>query len=199
MVTTNGRMAVPRIGVLALQGDFHKHMRAFEAAGALTREVRTAEELRGLAGLVIPGGESTTLTLLLLPELREPLVEFCKTHPVWGTCAGMIMLSQDASDPRVKPLGFMDLEILRNDYGRQVFSFEADLRLSPELEDPEVPMRGIFIRSPRIARMGKDVQPLVWLGDAPVAVRQGNFMATSFHPELTDDLRLQRYFLKMTS
>jgi 5'-phosphate synthase pdxT subunit len=186
-----------RIGVLALQGDFDKHVRAFQAAGADAREVRTAEELADVQGLIIPGGESTTLTKLLLPELRESLMEFCRTHPVWGTCAGMIMLSKDASDPRVKTFGFMDLEIVRNGYGRQVHSFETELRLEPELEHAETPLHGVFIRAPRITRMGGNVRPLAWLGDDPVAVRQGSFMASSFHPELTGDLRLQRYFLSL--
>jgi 5'-phosphate synthase pdxT subunit len=188
-----------RIGVLALQGDFEKHLHAFETLGAEAREVRTAEELAGLSGLIIPGGESTTLTKLLLPELRESLMEFCGTHPVWGTCAGMIMLSKDASDPRVKPFGFMDIEIIRNGYGRQVHSFEAELRVSDVMEHPENSFHGVFIRAPRITRMGDRVQPLVWLGEDPVCVRQGNFMASSFHPELTNDLRLQRYFLSLTA
>jgi 5'-phosphate synthase pdxT subunit len=186
-----------RIGVLALQGDFEKHKRALEAAGAEAREVRTAEDLDGLSGLIIPGGESTTLTLLLLPELLERLHTFCETHPVWGTCAGMIMLSKDASDPRVKPLGFLDLDIQRNGYGRQVHSFESDLKLSGNVEDAQTPLHGVFIRAPRITRMGENVEPLAWLGSDPVAVRQGHFMASSFHPELTGDLRLHRFFLSL--
>jgi pyridoxal 5'-phosphate synthase pdxT subunit len=188
-----------RIGVLALQGDFDKHVRAFRSLGTEACEVRTAGDLDGLSGLIMPGGESTTLTKLLLPEFREPLAGFCATHPVWGTCAGMIMLSKDASDPRVKPFGFLDLEILRNGYGRQVHSFEAEIELSPAIEQSESPLHGIFIRAPRIVKMGLDVEPLAWLDDDVVCVRQGHFMASSFHPELTDDLRLQRYFLTMTA
>ena len=186
-----------RIGVLALQGDFEKHLRALTAVGAEAGEVRTAQGLSGLSGLIIPGGESTTLTKLMLPELRESLHDFCEKHPVWGTCAGMIMLSKDASDARVKPLGFLDLEIVRNGYGRQVFSFEADLQLSDGFEHPEIPFHGVFIRSPRIARMGEKVQVLARFGDDAVCVRQGHFMASAFHPELTDDLRLHRYFLSL--
>ncbi len=190
-------MTVPRIGVLALQGDFDKHVRAFQAVGADALEVRTAEELKGLSGLIIPGGESTTLTKLMLPELRESLVEFCRTHAVWGTCAGLIMLSKNIGDPRVIPLGFMDVEVVRNGYGRQVWSFEADLRLAPEIEHSDTPLHGVFIRSPLITGIGEKVQPLAWLGDDPVCVRQGNWMGSAFHPELTNDLRLQRYFLSL--
>ncbi len=186
------------VGVLALQGDFEKHMRALSQAGAAPREVRTAQDLAGLAGLIIPGGESTAMTKLLAPELRAALEAFGARHAVWGTCAGMIMLSKDATDPRVQPLGFMDIEIARNGFGRQVHSFEADLRLSAEIEDSARPLHGIFIRAPRIRGYGADVKPLIWLNDEAVAVRQGNFLASSFHPELTGDLRLHRYFLKMT-
>jgi 5'-phosphate synthase pdxT subunit len=192
-------MTAVRIGVLALQGDFEKHVRAFEAAGAEAREVRTAQELEGLSGLIIPGGESTTLTKLLLSELRDSLMAFCRTHPVWGTCAGMIMLSKDASDPRVNPLGFMDIEIIRNGYGRQVHSFEAELRVSNEVGHPESPLHGVFIRAPRITGMQETVRPLAWLGNDPVCVVQGHFMASAFHPELTDDLRLHKYFLSLVA
>jgi 5'-phosphate synthase pdxT subunit len=187
------------VGVLALQGDFEKHTRAFESLGVDAREVRTAQELNGLSGLVIPGGESTTMTKLLLPELREALMEFCRTHPVWGTCAGMIMLSRDVSDVRVKPLGFLNAEIARNGFGRQVHSFEAELKVAAEIPEPEKPLHGIFIRAPRLLSLGAGVKPLVWLGEEPVCIRQDHFLASSFHPELTGDLRLQRYFLKMLS
>ena len=192
-------MVVARIGVLALQGDFEKHVRAFEAAGAEAREVRTAQDLEGLSGLIIPGGESTTLTKLLLADLRDSLLNFCRAHPVWGTCAGMIMLSKDSSDPRVKPLGFMDVEIIRNGYGRQVHSFEAELRVSDEVEHPESPLLGVFIRAPRITKIGENARPLAWLGNDPVCVVQGHFMASAFHPELTDDLRLHKYFLSLVA
>jgi pyridoxal 5'-phosphate synthase pdxT subunit len=187
------------VGVLALQGDFEKHERALRQLGAAPREVRTVQDLAGLAGLIIPGGESTAMTKLLSAELRAALEQFGAMHAVWGTCAGMIMLSKDNSDARVQPLGFMDLDIARNGFGRQVHSFEADLRLSEEIEDATRPLHGIFIRAPRLKGYGSDVMPLVWLDNEAVAVRQGNFLASSFHPELTGDLRLHRYFLKLTA
>jgi 5'-phosphate synthase pdxT subunit len=186
------------VGVLALQGDFEKHLRAFAALHVPAREVRTASDLDGLARLVIPGGESTTMTLLLVPELRAAIVNFCRLHPVWGTCAGMIMLAKDSADPRVKPLGLMNLDLERNGYGRQVHSFEADLRVEPEVGEADRPLRGVFIRAPRLKSLFAGVRPLVWLGNDAVAVRQGHFLASAFHPELTADLRLQRYFLAMS-
>jgi pyridoxal 5'-phosphate synthase pdxT subunit len=187
------------VGALALQGDFAQHVRTFRSLGAEAREVRTADDLADLAGLVIPGGESTTMTKLLTPDLRAALEAFCRAHPVWGTCAGMIMLSREAADPRVRPFGFLDVDIERNGYGRQVHSFEADLRAAPELGDPDRPLHGIFIRAPRLTRLGPDVVPLIWLDDEPVCVRQGHFLASAFHPELTGDTRLPRYFLSLLS
>jgi pyridoxal 5'-phosphate synthase pdxT subunit len=187
------------VGVLALQGDFEKHVRAFAAFGAYAHEVRTADDLQRVQSLVIPGGESTTMTLLLGSELRAEIAEFCRTHPVWGTCAGMIMLARDQSDPRVQPFGFLDMDVERNGFGRQVHSFEADLSVASEIGNAERPLHGIFIRAPRIKRCGADVRPLVWLNDEPVAVRHGHFLASSFHPELTDDLRLHKYFAAMTA
>jgi 5'-phosphate synthase pdxT subunit len=189
--------SAPIVGVLALQGDFEKHLQAFAVLKAPAREVRTASDLDGLGRLIIPGGESTTMTLLLVPELREAVMDFCRAHPVWGTCAGMIMLAKESSDPRVKPLGLIDMDLVRNGYGRQVHSFEADLRVEPEIGEPSRPLRGVFIRAPRVIGLGPGARPLVWLGDDAVAVRQGHFLASAFHPELTDDLRLQRYFLAM--
>jgi 5'-phosphate synthase pdxT subunit len=188
----------PTVGVLALQGDFEKHLHAFAALRVAAREVRTASDLDGLGRLIIPGGESTTMTLLLVPELREAVVDFCRAHPVWGTCAGMIMLAKESADPRVKPLALMDMDLERNGYGRQVHSFEAELRVEPEIGEPSRPLRGVFIRAPRVKGLGAGVRPLVWLGDEAVAVRQGHFLASVFHPELTGDLRLQRYFLAMS-
>jgi pyridoxal 5'-phosphate synthase pdxT subunit len=184
-----------KVGVLALQGDFEKHKRALAAAGASVSEVRVAEDLRTLAGLIIPGGESSTMTLLLRDGLRAAVEEFCRTKPVWGTCAGMIMLAKSSDDPRVMPLGFLAIEIQRNGYGRQVHSFEADLRVADELGEPNIPLHGVFIRAPRVLSMGAEVKPLIWRDSEVVCVRQRNIIASSFHPELTDDLRLQRYFL----
>jgi pyridoxal 5'-phosphate synthase pdxT subunit len=185
------------VGVLALQGDFEQHTRAFAELGVPAREVKRVDDLKGLDGLVIPGGESTAMTLLMTPELREGLLAFAGTHPIWGTCAGMIMLSKDASDPRVNPLGLLDAEIERNGYGRQVHSFEAELRVVEEIGDPSTTLHGIFIRAPRIKRLGGGATPLVWLDAEPVCIRQNLMLASAFHPELTRDTRLHRYFLGM--
>jgi len=185
------------VGVLAVQGDFEKHLRVLASRGTHAHEVRTAGDLEGLSALVIPGGESTTMTRVLEGGLREPLLDFCRKHPVWGTCAGMIMLGRPIPDPRVRTLSLMDVEVERNGFGRQVHSFEADLRVAEDLGEAEKPLRGVFIRAPRITRMGKSVRPLVWLDDEPVCVQEGHILASSFHPELTDDARLHVYFLSL--
>ncbi|MDD5087771.1 MAG: pyridoxal 5'-phosphate synthase glutaminase subunit PdxT [bacterium] len=187
----------PVVGVLALQGDYARHRAALVAAGADSRDVRTAEDLKDVSALIIPGGESTTMTLLLDAGLREPLGEFCRAHPVWGTCAGMILLAKSSGDSRIRPLELMDVAVNRNGFGRQVHSFEAELRVSEELGERERSLHGVFIRAPRITKLGEAVRVLAWLGDEPVCVRQGTVLASSFHPELTDDARLHRYFLSM--
>ena len=198
MVRANGRRTtLPVVGILALQGDVERHRAKFAALNVETRDVRMPDDLQALSGLIIPGGESTTMTKLLSSELRAALLVFVQVHPVWGTCAGMIMLSKDARDPRVQPFGLLDIDVDRNGFGRQVHSFEADLLVSPALDQPEVPLDGVFIRAPRLRGFASDVTPLVWLGQEPVCVRQNNVLASSFHPELTDDARLHRYFLTM--
>jgi 5'-phosphate synthase pdxT subunit len=199
MVSRVARVSRQTVGVLAVQGDFEKHARVFADLHVGTREVRMPGDLEGLYGLIIPGGESTTMTVLLDAGLRGPLMAFCRTHPVWGTCAGMIMLSKFAADPRVKSLGLLDIDVERNGFGRQVHSFEADLRVAPEVGDEQRPLHGVFIRAPRIKTLGADVKSLVWLDSEPVCVRQGLVMASSFHPELTSDRRLHRYFLSLAS
>jgi 5'-phosphate synthase pdxT subunit len=185
------------IGILALQGDYHKHIEKFRLLGASAREVRTADELEGLSGLIIPGGESTTMTKLLLPSLRQAIMDLAGKSPVWGTCAGMIMMAHENGDARVKPLSLIDLDVDRNGFGRQTHSFEADLTVGADVGRPEEPLKGIFIRAPRVSKFSDKVQPLVWLADEPVGLRQGNCLVTSFHPELTADDRLHRYFLSM--
>jgi 5'-phosphate synthase pdxT subunit len=189
-----------RIGVLALQGDFAEHQILLRSVGAETSQVRLPAELDGLDGLVIPGGESTTIGKLAVTfGLIEPLRRFAGSHPVWGTCAGAIFLSKDSQ--RDQPLlGVMDITITRNAFGRQVDSFEADL-LVPVLTDPERPFHAVFIRAPLIASAGKGVEVIARLSDGPagqiVAARQGNLLATAFHPELTNDDRFHRYFLSL--
>ena len=189
-----------KIGVLALQGDFLEHQQALGRLAVESYQVRTAAELAGLNGLIIPGGESTVIGKLSHDfELLEPLRLFAKEHAVWGTCAGSIFLSKDAR--REQPLlGMMDITVARNAFGRQVDSFEVDLVI-PALktktgENP--PFHAIFIRAPLIESVGKDVEVISALPDGRVvAARQGNWLATAFHPELTGDDRLHRYFLEM--
>jgi 5'-phosphate synthase pdxT subunit len=175
----------PRIGVLAVQGNFREHIAMLRRLAAEPIEVRKPEELDGLDGLVIPGGESTTFTRLMrLYGLDEAVRSF--PAPVFGTCAGMIVLDREH-------LGLVDLAVNRNAYGRQVASFEADL----ELADAEEPLRGVFIRAPRVADVGPDVEVLAELDGEPVLVRQGRFLVASFHPELTDDTRVHELFLEL--
>jgi pyridoxal 5'-phosphate synthase pdxT subunit len=190
------------IGILALQGDFHEHESMLRRLGVSTRQVRLAEDLRGLDGLIIPGGESTTFCRLIADfNLREPLLASVKSGtPTWGTCAGMIVLARNASDLDFPTLEVLDLEVLRNAYGRQVDSFESDIDV-PALGDE--PFHAVFIRAPVVASVGPNVEVLATVRDeaegvaAPVAVRQHTVMATSFHPELTNDVRFHRYFLDL--
>ena len=175
----------PLVGVLALQGGFAAHARMLRSLGAEVREVRTPRDLEGLDGLVMPGGESTTMTLGIEREgLADPLRAFAK--PIFGTCAGLIMLDREH-------LGLMDIEAERNAFGRQLHSFEADLSF-PGIEGG--PMRAVFIRAPWISDVGPGVQVLAEVDGHPVAAREGRLLAISFHPELGDDDRLHRAFLE---
>jgi 5'-phosphate synthase pdxT subunit len=188
-----------KIGVLALQGDFAEHLAVLSRLGASAREVRLPEDLQGLDGLIIPGGESTTIGKLATDyKLIEPLREFGKTKPIWGTCAGAIFLSKDAR--RDQPLlGLMDISVERNAFGRQVESFVADLDVSAlkDADKNNPPFRAVFIRAPLIEKVSGNAKPLVTLPDGRiVAAEEGNLLATSFHPELTRDDRFHRYFLK---
>ena len=175
----------PRIGVLALQGAFREHARVLRRLGAEVVEVRLPEELDGLDGLVIPGGESTTIMRLArIYGLDEAIRRF--RGAIFGTCAGMIVLDRGH-------LGLADLEVDRNAYGRQVWSFEADV----ELEGDELPLHGVFIRAPRAREFGPGVEVLGELDGEPVLVRDGRLLLATFHPELTDDLRVHELFLQM--
>jgi 5'-phosphate synthase pdxT subunit len=178
---------VPVIGVLALQGDFEAHAKLLREVGAEPREVRTPDGLDGLDGLVIPGGESTVMTLGIEREgLAEPLRDLARSGtPILGTCAGLIMLDRDH-------LGAMDILARRNAFGRQVRSFEADLDVAGL---PGGPLRAVFIRAPWIEEHGDEVEVLAALDGHPVAVRQGHLMAVAFHPELAGDRRLHELFL----
>jgi 5'-phosphate synthase pdxT subunit len=184
------------IGVLALQGDFAEHEAILKRLGASTRQVRMPADLEGLDGLIIPGGESTTITRLMnMYGLYEPLQSFAASRPVWGTCAGAIVMAREASDLDRDPLRIMDIEVERNAFGRQVDSFETDLRFEEIAGDP---VHAIFIRAPLIRRAGNGVKAVATLADGEiVAAREGHLLATSFHPELTDDTRVHAYFLRM--
>jgi 5'-phosphate synthase pdxT subunit len=179
----------PVVGILALQGDFAAHARMLRALGAEPREVRVPADLEGLDGLVLPGGESTTMTLGIEREqLAEPLRELAADGtPLFGTCAGLIMLDRDH-------LGLMDMRAERNAFGRQVHSFEADLDVAG-IDGP--PIRAVFIRAPWVAEHGEEVEVLAAVDGHPVAVRQGNRLAISFHPELGGETRLHARFLEL--
>ncbi len=190
------------VGLLTLQGDYDKHRRAFAALGRETLGVRRPGELDQVSCLVIPGGESTTLTRLLdRVGLREPLCAFAADHPVMGTCAGLIMMATGTADEKrddygVEPLGLLDCTVLRNGYGRQIDSFTAPVNLDV-LDDEAAMFPAVFIRAPRIVKVGDGVDVVARYGDEPVAIRQGHLLGLTFHPELTTDLRIHRAFLKM--
>jgi 5'-phosphate synthase pdxT subunit len=182
------------IGVLAVQGNFREHAAMLRRLGAGVVEVRKPEQLEGLDGLVVPGGESTAIgRLIRLYGLEEAIRRFAQ--PILGTCAGMILLSRDAVDgvPDQPFLGAIDLVVRRNGYGRQVRSFEADLELRGEDE----PLRGVFIRAPRVEQAGPEVEVLAELDGDPVLLRQGRILVAAFHPELTEDTRVHERFLDL--
>ena len=173
------------MGVLAVQGNFREHAAMLRRLGTEVVEVRKAEELEGLDGLIIPGGESTAIMRLVrLYGLEDAIRQF--SEPVFGTCAGLILLDREH-------LGLVDLTVERNAYGRQVASFETDLDLAGD----DAPLHGVFIRAPRIAETGPQVEVLAELDGEPVLVRQGRFLAATFHPELTDDTRVHERFLEL--
>ncbi len=185
-----------KIGVLAMQGDFIEHVQVLREIGAEAVEIRKPEQLSDLDGLIIPGGESTTFGKLATTfGLIEPIRAFCNSgKPVWGTCAGMIFLAKDVG-MRQPLLGVMDVKVKRNAFGRQVDSFEIDLDIKGL--EPRGPFHAIFIRAPLMESVGKGVDVLAKLEDGTiVAAQQNNLLATSFHPELTQDPRVHRYFLE---
>ena len=183
-----------RIGVLALQGDFALHARALGRCGADTVEVRKPDELAGLDGLIIPGGESTTLLKLMDAWGFVPALEqlHAAGTPIFGTCAGLILLAREVENPRQFSLGAIDVTVERNAYGRQRDSFEA--RGTARLDGRPVELDMVFIRAPRIRRLGPGVESLAELRGETVMARQGNVLVATFHPELTDDLSVHRYF-----
>ncbi len=184
------------IGILALQGDFEAHRRAFDEVGAITREVRTAADLDSVDALVLPGGESTTMLKLLAAEsLTEPLRRFGEAKPIFATCAGAILLAREVSHPAQESLGLVDIGVERNAYGRQVHSTVTRIGLEQEAGGGEV--EAVFIRAPIIRRCGPGVQVLARHQGDPVLVSSGGHLIATFHPELTADRSIQRRFLAM--
>lgn len=188
-----------RVGVLALQGDFAAHAAALERAGVQPVLVREAPDLRDIAGLVIPGGESTTmLKLLQYDGLMDPLESFGREKPIFGTCAGAILLASEVSHPPQDSLGLMDIGVERNGYGRQVDSRVTEIDPEPEFERRTAPGRleAVFIRAPIIRRVGGQAKVLLRYQNDPVLVEQGRHMVATFHPELSGDSRVHELFLE---
>jgi len=187
------------IGVLALQGAFREHRQMVESLGAACIEVRLPHQLEGLDGLIMPGGESTAIGKLMVKwELLEPIRKLgSEGFPIWGTCAGMIMLCKKILERgkvmEQTKLDLLDATVVRNAFGRQRESFEAEI----EIEGFDEPYNGVFIRAPFVDDFGPDVEVLASIADNPVFVRQGNLLGASFHPELTDDTRVHSFFLDM--
>ncbi len=188
-----------KIGVLAAQGAFAEHITALQRLDTEAMPVRLPGELKGVAGLIIPGGESTTISRLMSAyDLVKEITGLAREGmPIFGTCAGMILMARQVSGNSAKSLGLMDITVKRNAFGRQVDSFETDIRI-PALG--KKPFPGVFIRAPKIEECSGEVEVLGRLADGTiVAARQGKLIATAFHPELTEDLRFHRYFLDIVS
>jgi pyridoxal 5'-phosphate synthase pdxT subunit len=183
----------PRVGVLAIQGDYAAHAEALTESGAEPVEVRKPEELGDLNGLVLPGGESTTmLKFLEKRHFFDALKEYCRRHPVFGTCAGTILLARDVQNPAQRSLGVLDIVVERNAYGRQIDSSI----LTAQTSLPGGPLEMVFIRAPRIVRTGSAVEVLARRDDFATLVRQGNVLAATFHPELSSDRRVHKAFVE---
>lgn len=181
------------MGVLALQGAYQKHIDSLARLGIRSQLVRKAEELDACSALILPGGESTTISLLLQEYgLYEPIRVFAKTHPVMGVCAGMILMASEVDDKRVIPLALLPFRALRNYFGRQVNSFSADI----ELEFSDSTFNASFIRAPGITELSPEVEVLATYEDKAVMIGAGQHVALSFHPELTDDIRIHQYWLR---
>jgi len=190
----DGNGGKPKIGVLALQGDFREHAEILKALDVEPVEVRGAEDLEGLAGIIVPGGESTAIgNLMVSSGLLDAIRSFFyQGGPVWGTCAGMVLAASATTGPRQPLLGLMNALVERNGFGRQVYSFEKDL----DVEGFDEPFTGVFIRSPFFEDVGPGVEVLSEIDGRVVAARGENILVTAFHPELTDDTRFHEYFLR---
>ena len=188
-------MARPAIGVLALQGAFAKHISILNSLGVEAIEIRKPEQLKRCHGLIIPGGESTTMVRQLrFSDLLGPLSEFTKENPIFGTCAGLILMANDVVDNSVESLNLLDITVERNGYGRQLESFSTDLQLKL---NKSTTFHGVFIRAPRIKRFGSGIRVLAKHQGEPVAVQKDRAIACCFHPELTDNSAIHRYFLQL--
>jgi len=184
----------PRIGVLALQGAYQKHVAILSRLGVESRLIRQSAELEQCDGLIIPGGESTTMSLLINESgMYQPLRTFARTHPVMGVCAGMIMMAESVDDARVTPLKLLPFRALRNHYGRQVHSFTADINL--DFDTSNEPLQAHFIRAPGITYLGEDIEVLARYDDEIIMIGKDRHLALSFHPELTHDNRIHKYWL----
>jgi 5'-phosphate synthase pdxT subunit len=184
------------VGVLALQGAFQKHIDMLHAIGVSAATVRRPSELENCDALIIPGGESTTISLLMQKyELYQPIRAFAESRPVMGVCAGMIMMATDVDDDRVTPLGLIPFTAKRNYYGRQVHSFSTELKLDFAVRDNELLFPAIFIRAPGVDNISPEVEVLAKKDDEAIILRYGKHMALSFHPELTGDSRIHEYWL----
>lgn len=188
--------APPRIGVLAIQGDYAAHAQALTDAGAQPVEIRKAEELAFIDGLILPGGESTTMLKFLERRgLFDALKDFCSQKPAFGTCAGAILLAREVRNPGQRSLGLLDMVVERNAYGRQI---DSTILTAPS-SLPGPPLEMVFIRAPRIDTLGPAVEPLAFRDNSPVLVRQGSLMAATFHPELSHDRRIHSLFVQIVS
>lgn len=186
----------PRIGVLAIQGDYAAHAQALADCGAEPVEIRKPEELAAIDGLILPGGESTTMLKFLESRgLFSALEEFCAGKPAFGTCAGAILLAREVRNPAQRSLGLLDIVVERNAYGRQI---DSTILTAPS-SLPGEPLEMVFIRAPRIASIGPAVEPLAFRDGSPALVRQGSLMAATFHPELSHDRRVHRLFVKIVT
>lgn len=185
------------IGVLALQGDFAKHIETLQSLGVKTKEVRKPEDLDDCDALIIPGGESTVISRRIdFIQMRKTLVQFAEKKPLFGTCAGLILMAHEVESAPFIPLKLLDIKVERNAYGRQVESFQAPIELQLEPNHPKF-FRAVFIRAPRIIVSGPEIEILATHNGAPVLVRQGRHLGASFHPELTSDPVIHRYFVEL--
>jgi len=185
----------PVMGVLALQGDYQKHQEILQSIGISSREVRETDDFQKIDRLIIPGGESTVIIELLKRlKLEEAFVTFIRSHPVWGTCAGMVLLASRVNDGSIVPYGAIDIALDRNGYGRQFFSkvVPSEIGLNGRREKLDL----VFIRAPRVTEVGKGVTVLLTFGDDPVMLSQGHILVSSFHPELTSSVFLHNYFAR---